>query len=64
MIPRACPSCGVLEERSTVNGREQVNLNPFTNECLDCTIQTARELTKRQHPPKFDPKLAAAGDRE
>jgi hypothetical protein len=72
--PRVCPACQTPEVRTVLNGRESVNLDPFTDYCVDCLIACAREA--RQLPPDrdlftapvtpsldFDARAAAANDR-
>lgn len=61
---RKCPNCGVEESRWRANGRESVNLDPITGNCVTCLIELAKEI--RQTAPvslPFDPKAAAANDR-
>lgn len=63
MSPRRCGGCGLEEIRTITNGRESVNLDPFTGYCVTCLGAAAKEA--RQSPPEsalpFDAKAAAAG---
>lgn len=65
--PRECVTCGTPERRWTDRlGREQVNLNPLTTQCVDCLIATTKETnqTLRDQPTfVFDARAAAANDR-
>lgn len=58
---RVCPNCGVPESRWTVGSVEHVNLDPFTNNCVDCLRELAKEM--RANPPTslpFDARAAQA----
>lgn len=41
--PRTCPNCGVAESRWIAGGRESVNLDPITGNCVDCLREYAKE---------------------
>jgi hypothetical protein len=64
MAPRTCPNCGVAESRWTADGREHVNLDPITGNCVDCLRELAKE-TRATAPASlpFDVRAAAANDR-
>lgn len=63
---RACLGCGLPEQRGKdLQGRPTLNLNPINGLCVHCTITAAVEA--KGFPPEpepFDPKCAAANDRE
>lgn len=42
--PRTCPNCGVAEARWIENGRDCVNLDPITGNCVDCLRELAKEM--------------------
>jgi hypothetical protein len=60
MTLRACPTCGVLEERGMKDGRPWVNLNPITGHCVTCLAAMARDGEPPVEDPVFDARAEAA----
>lgn len=60
--PRVCAACGTPEVRTDT----KVNLDPFTNYCVDCLGAAAKEARQSQQSQPvltFDARAAAANDR-
>jgi hypothetical protein len=62
---RACPSCGTLEERRVVKGKETVNLDPISGKCIDCLSGAVHTFRSRRvqplAPAPVDARMAQAG---
>lgn len=67
---RVCPNCKTPERRWLEDGRERVNLDPFTGNCVNCLRELAKETratlaaqAAKEVVLPFDARAAAANDR-
>jgi hypothetical protein len=47
---RFCVTCGTEEDRRRVNGRELVNINPLSGQCIDCLARAVRGEQRQVSP--------------